>query len=265
MSCGGRDLSVKCWDLRAACKQLPLDDVSFARDSFFGIYNPHAKRKELYQQLVLPFGSKASVTAFRRSAFALWRIALILLKVIWTFYCDDCLNACRAEESRRMEIAISMFFQLLGWRLSFNKLVPYSSCCEVLQIVLDLGQAKRGLMLMCNPQSRKDELLGAPSFHPCFRTSRCLERGELAKVSVRLQFTSGQLFGRLARQAVHAFFTRGRLGSGLDRRLTWALEYLSERLSAGKPREISRGLGDTRLAFVDASFEPEGFFVAYAG
>ena len=255
-NCGGSDLHVKCWDLHAAYKQLPLDDPSFARDAFFGIYNPRSKQKELYRQLVLPFGSKASVTAFIRSAFALWRIALLLLKVVWTFYFDDFLNVCRAEESKHMEIVISMYFHLLGWRLSTDKLVPYSSCCKVLGIVLDLGQAKRGLLLMRNTQSRKDELVGALR---AILEAGSLDKGELAKVRGRLQFASGQLFGRLARQAVHAFSSKGRLGSGLDHRLTWALEYLAERLAEGKPREISRGLGDTRLVFVDASFEPDGY------
>ncbi|CAE7468495.1 unnamed protein product, partial [Symbiodinium pilosum] len=211
VKCGGSDLHVKCWDLHAAYKQLPLDDPSFARDAFFGIYNPRSKQKELYRQLVLPFGSKASVTAFIRAAFALWRIAVLLLKVVWTFYFDDFLNVCRAEESRHMEIVISMYFHLLGMKF-----------WGTLRAILAAGS---------------------------------LERGELAKVRGRLQFASGQLFGRLARQAVHAFSSKGRLGSGLDHRLTWALEYLSERLAEGKPREISRGLGDTRLVFVDTCFD----------
>ena len=254
--CGGSDLHVKCWDLHAAYKQLPLDDLSFAKDSFFGIYNPCSKQKELYKQLVLPFGSKASVTAFIRAAFALWRIALVLLKVVWTFYFDDFLNVCRAGESKHMEIVISMLFHLLGWRLSTDKLVPYSCCCKVLGIVLDLGQARRGLMLMCNTQGRKEELLATLR---SILASGSLDRGELAKVRGRLQFASGQLFGRLARQAVHAFSSRGRLGNGLDQRLVWALEYLCKLLSEGRPREISRGLGDSRLIFVDASFEPGGY------
>ena len=190
--CGGSDLHVKCWDLHAAYKQFPLDDLSFAKDSFFGIYNLRSKQKKLYKQLVLPFGSKASVTAFIRAAFALWRIALVLLKVVWTFYFDDFLNVCRAGESKHMEIVISMFFHLLGWRLSTDKLVPY---CKVLGIVLDLGQARRGLMLMCNTQSRKEELLATLR---SILASGSLDRGELAKVRGRLQFASGQLFGRLA-------------------------------------------------------------------
>ena len=111
-------------------------------------------------------------------------------------------------------------------------------------------------MLMCNTQGRKEELLATLR---SILASGSLDRGELAKVRGRLQFASGQLFGRLARQAVHAFSSRGRLGNGLDQRLVWALEYLCKLLSEGRPREISRGLGDSRLIFVDASFEPGGY------
>ena len=86
------------------------------------------------------------------------------------------------------------------------------------------------MILICNMKNRKDEFLG--NLHSIF-SSGYLEKGELTKIRNRLEFTNDQLFGRLVRQDDHIFFSRGRLGSGLDQRLKWILEYLCEYLSSG--------------------------------
>ncbi|OLQ10182.1 hypothetical protein AK812_SmicGene6059 [Symbiodinium microadriaticum] len=59
-------LVCKCWDLSAAYEQIPLSDKSFEKDSLFVIFCPKLRKHVIYKQRVMPFGAKASVTAFIR-------------------------------------------------------------------------------------------------------------------------------------------------------------------------------------------------------
>ena len=249
-------MAAKCWDLKAAYKQLPLSDEAFARDSFFVIFNHETQCPEVYRQRVLPFGSKASVTGFIRAAFGLWRIGLVCLGVIWSFDFDDFLNICRSTEKRHLDIVLNVFFRLLGWKVSHDKLVPYDTCCKVLASYLDLGQALKGYVLLKNTDRRRHELV--------FELERVLQANSLTKADAerlrgRLQFASGRLCGRLARQALHAFSSSRPRGPGLGDKLTWAIKHLLALLKEGHPREVSRRLANMRLVFVDASFEPGGY------
>ena len=45
----------------------------------------------------------------------------------------------------------------------------------------------------------------------------------------------------------------------MSRRFRWGAEYLTELLKSSHSRVVSRDLGDNRLVFVDASFEPDGY------
>ena len=251
---GVQDMTAKCWDLHAAYKQLPLDDAAYSRDGFFVPYNPLSKMPEIYRQLVLPFGSKASVTAFIRAAFALWRIGLKCLRLVWSFYFDDFLNIASKCEEKHLELVISVFFRLLGWKLSSDKLLPYHVCCKVLGIELDLSDARLGLAVMRNTAKRREELILALE---SVLKAQCLGHREAERLRGRLQFASGQLFGRLARHAIHALTRRGS-SSGLSEKLQWALSFLIDLLKQGKPREISCNLQSSRFVFVDASFEEGG-------
>ena len=208
-------------------------------DSFFVIHDPDSGSAQVFRQLVLPFGSKASVTAFIRAAYSLWLIGLRCLGVVWSFYFDDFLNVCAANEARHLDIVVSAMFKVLGWKVSEDKLVPCSSCCKVLGIELDLSSAAKGWAVMKNTDCRRSELV------------ECLEailkrghisRSEVDKVRGRLQFASGQLFGRLSRHAVHSFSSRRASCHGLGERVEWAVRDLCKVLRYGKPREISRRL-----------------------
>ena len=250
-------MAAKCWDLKAAYKQLPLSDEAFARDSFFVTFNHETQRPEVYRQRVFAFRLQSlAVTGFIRAAFRLWRIGLVCLGVIWSFYFDDFLNICRSAEKRHLDIVLNVFFQLLGWKVSHDKLVPYDTCCKVLGICLDLGQALKGYVLLKNTDRRRRELV--------FELERVLQANTLSKADAerlrgRMQFASGQLYGRLARQALHAFSSSRPRGLELGDKLTWAIKHLLALLKEGHPREVSRRLAHTRLVFVDASFEPGGY------
>ena len=89
-----------------------------------------------------------------------------------------------------------------------------------------------------------------------------LQTGELSTADAlkrrgRMQFTSGQLFGRLSRAALnkvtHHAYRSCRARTSTD--LQVALSLYDRFLLSGKPRLVSCSMRDTWFIFTDASFE----------
>ena len=109
----------------------------------------------VYRQHVLPFGSIASVTAFLRCSLAIWHIGSTLLHFCWSSYFDEYLSVCNQAETKPLDVCTSLLFQLLGWKLSDEKLVPYGICCKVLGIELLLTHSPSGHFSLANTDARK--------------------------------------------------------------------------------------------------------------
>ena len=163
------------------------------------IYNPNTGEPEIYKQAVLPFGSIASVTAFLRCAMGIWHVGSSLLKLTWTSYFDDFLSLSPVCLERRTELCVSTLFQLLGWRLSEDKLVPYSQCCKVLGVEVDLVHSPSGSFTVKNTESRKEELI---CLIKEILSTLVLTRDEGERLRGRLQFASNQIFGRRFRNCL---------------------------------------------------------------
>ena len=185
--------------------------------------------------------------------FGRWQSSYFSLCGRFTF--DDYLSIARGSEAKHVDLVISAFFRLLGWRVSADKLLPYATCCKVLGIELDVGNAIRGFCLLRNTEKRRNEIVA--SLEHVLATGR-IDAATLERLRGRAQFASGQLFGRLARQALHCL-DRPNKDFSLSRRFRWGAEYLTELLKSPHSRVVSRDLGDNRLIFVDASFEPDGY------
>ena len=189
-------LSAKTWDLADAYKQIPLSDHAFDNDGFLAVYNPSEKRAEIFQQKVLPFGSVASVTAFLRVAHGIRKVGARLLRLMWTSYFDDFLSVTTSETSRHTDLMISSLFCILGWKLSEDKLIDYHTMCKVVVVEFDLRMSGQGLAAVANTQDRAKELCEELD---TILVSGSLRRAEGERLRGRLQFASGQLFGRSAR------------------------------------------------------------------
>ena len=151
-------LVAKCWDLSAAYKQVPLSEAACDLDGYLVVFNPHTGKAEVYRQHVLPFGSIASVTAFLRCSLAIWHIDCMMLHFCWSSYFDDYLNLWRQAETRHLDVCTSLLFQILGWKLSEEKLVSYSTCCKVLGIELELTHSPSGRVSLADTDARREEL-----------------------------------------------------------------------------------------------------------
>ena len=248
-------LAAKTWDLKTAYKQLALSDAAFRCDSFFVIFDPRFKKASIFKQRALPFGSRASVTAFIRTALAVWKIAVKILHLVWSVYFDDYLSVVRQTEAKHVDLVVSVFFRLLGWRVSEDKLIPYSSCCKVLGIELDVGNAVRGYILLKNTLKRRDEVIRSLEE---VLANGSIDGPTLERLRGRAQFASGQLFGRLARQALHSLSDRPTKDLRLSGRFKWGAHLLISLLKDGRPRTVTRDLSENRFVFVDASYEPSG-------
>ncbi|CAE7770088.1 unnamed protein product [Symbiodinium sp. CCMP2592] len=253
-------LVCKCWDLSAAYKQLPLSDKSFEKDSFFVIYCPRTRKHVIYKQRVMPFGAKASVTAFIRCAFGIWRLGVKMFALVWSFYFDDFLSACKPEERRHVEVVISTLFRILGWDLSLDKLLPYDVCCKVLGIKIDMAEARLGLFKLANTEKRVMELTAA--LDEVLLAER-LSHSDCEKLRGRLQFASGQLFGRRAKVALHQLSRHH--GGRLSEATSKACRFLRRLVSSNQSRLISRQLGNVVHVYVDASFSDEGKLCGIGG
>ena len=247
----------KAWDLRSAYKQLPLSDVAFALDSFFVIFNCESGGPEIFRQRVLPFGSKASVTGFIRCAFALWRLGVKRLRLVWSVFFDDYLSVCGKEFTKHNDLVITMFFKIFGWDVAVDKSLSYSSLCVVLGVQLNLSDAKLGLAFIGNTPKRREETLTA--------LEAALQKGELdpktcEKLRGRLQFASCQVFGRRPKAALKQLGAHGRRRQWkLSDETRRALNLLKELLATGRPRALRATAGKVFHVYVDAAFEPNGF------
>ena len=211
--CAGRKAEgapkCKAWDLCAAYKQLPLSDSSFEMDSYFVIYNAEKDAKEIYKQKVLPFGSKASVSGFIRCAFALWRIGVKSLQLAWTDYFDDYLSTSGAACTKHTEFVISMFFRILGWDLSVDKNLDYDAMCVILGVQLNLKDAMLGIAVISNTEKRRAEALKDID---AALQANALDPKLSERLRGRLQFASGQVFGRRPKAALKLLADHGRHG-----------------------------------------------------
>ena len=255
----GRCIQVvsKCWDLAAAYKQIPLSDDAYDTDSYIVIFNPLTGSPEVYKQAVLPFGSIASVTAFLRCALGIWHVGSSLLKLTWTSYFDDFLSITPACLDKHTELCVSTLFQLLGWKLSTDKLVPYSQCCKVLGVEVDLTKSPSGMLEVRNTEARQNELIS------CMRgilEKGVLPRAEGERLRGRLQFASNHLFGRRFRNCLKELNTHVSRGFRVvTKELRESLELMVELLTENAPRQVDVNFLDWVHIYVDAAFEPKGF------
>ena len=232
--CG--ELVAKTWDLSGAYKQLALSDTAYNQDSYLAIFNPHNKTAEIFKQKVLPFGAKASVTAFVRCSFGIWAIGTRALSLMWTSYFDDFLSVCPPEVSRHTEMIIQMVFSLLGWKLSEDKLLPYDSICNILGAKLDLRSSKFGAVRLANTEKRTAELV---STIDSILIGKRLSRSEGEKLRGRLQFAACQIFSRRLRHSLRELIQHVLGGGGVISDCTFdSLSVIKHTVANSPPRCI---------------------------
>jgi hypothetical protein len=148
----------RSFDLTFAYRQLAVSDKSW-RWSRVAVYNPHTKKTECFIQYCLPFGARASVTAFIRTARMLQFLAL-QIGVVVSCYFDDFIVISVPELSEATEKAFAALLELVGFEYDREGPKADSMSDEVtaLGVIFDLTGSKLGLVRVRNTEKRIEEV-----------------------------------------------------------------------------------------------------------
>ena len=260
-SSGDTDWKVRTYDLSGAYRQCAVhpDSLDFA---YILVAAPHQNRSVAFRMRALPFGSVRSVHAFLRVAHSLWAIAVTEFQIPWTNYFDDFVTFADTKEQVSVDSSVRFLFRSLGWRFaeSGDKAPPFSHVVSALGVSVDVSSMSSGEVLIDNTSKRKVELSAIIS---AVLDGGHLNKPEALRLRGRLQFASGQLFGRLARKALsivteHAYSTRS---STISAETADALRLYLSCLESQRPRVVQRSISQVFFIFTDACFEPEALDV----
>jgi hypothetical protein len=154
---------------------------------------------------------------------------------------------------------------LLGWKIAMNeeKRLPFSKQFQMLGAVVDLTQAKDGLVQMSNKTTRVEELL---------ETVKRLELGEefsetqLQSLRGQLLYAAGNTFGRCTQIAVQALGRVARKGTrfAIDEELLRCVTFAAKTLSQAMPRKIYAWKDEWPIViFTDGACEAEATQVTH--
>ena len=163
-------------------------------------------------------------------------------------------------------MTVHAFFHLLEWSFAEtgSKAVDFDTMCKALGVNIDVSLMRQGTVLIDNTEARKKEL---GDFIEKIVTTKKLSSVDALKLRGRMQFTAGQLFGRvaktcLARVTNHAYRSNT---SDVSDPLISSLVLFKRFLLAQKPRVVTVAMLQTWLVFTDASFERDAEEIDKAG
>ena len=180
-------------------------------------------------------------------------------KIPWTNFLDDFVTIADQLEASNITETIHCLFRLLGWKFAEGgaKAPPFNKTFCALGVNIDVEGMASGEVKIDNTSSRKQDL--------CETIDACLERNRLSRHDAlrlrgRMQFTAGQVCGRVAKTllghvTMHAYSTRG---SVLSHSTMNALKLYCDMLMNQGPRSLSCRSTNTWYFFTDASYEVDG-------
>ena len=155
-------------------------------------------------------------------------------------------------------MTVRAFFHILGWTFAEagSKAVDFDGVCKALGVTIDVSLMHQGRVLVDNTESRKREL---GDFIDAIIKTKKLSSADALKLRGRMQFTAGQLFGRVAKTCLakvtnHAYCSGS---TDVSDSLASSLLLFKTFLLAQKPRLVSPALSQTWTVFTDASYEQD--------
>ena len=223
--------------------------------------DPNTKTLQAFRLKALPFGSVKSVHSFLRVSHSIWAVLTTIFMVITTNYFYDLISLATMAESQSVDFTVKAVFRMLGWKFAEDgpKAPPFSPTVTALGVSVDVSDLHQGLVLIDNTEKRALELLD--TILSVIQSGRMTKK-EALRLRGRMQFASGQIFGRVAKRCLsavtqHAYDTGdGRLSDVL---LT-SLERLCGLLQMKVPRTLTKKSTMTWFIFTDASHESGGDF-----
>ena len=245
-------------DLASAYRQLAIADESL-QHSYLSVYNPTSGSAMLFQQVLLPFGSRSAVNAFIRCARFLQWIAARVFVLPLTCYFDDFVSFSIPCLCNNAQSTLCLMLDILGWQ--FDRAGPksddFSESVSALGVRFDLSESSMGSLKVHNTERRIEDttllLENVVKADKLSKKDALVLRGKLA-------FCDAFIFGRVGKLALqditkHAYASP--FISKLPERLLESLILLRNRLLTGKPRLLTCKMLDTFFIFTDASFSKE--------
>ena len=248
----------RSFDLKSAYRQLALAEASLSK-AYIAVFNPSTKRPDIFQMVALPFGAVQSVHSFLRCSHAPWFTGVAAVKLAWSAYFDDFICIAPSDQAKATEASVELLFRLLGWTFasSGDKAGEFSASFKALGIDLDVSRLHQGVVLLSNTEKRVAELVD--EFSRILKSGR-LGRNDAMRLRGRLQFSSGQIFGRSFKRVCKLVskFAGESANPELDDDSRLALKSHIETLTSSRPREVLVGDRQVFFIFTDAAFDHEG-------
>ena len=248
----------RTFDLKSAYKQYGIHP--FDREHLrLAVNKPGEASPNLLGVNSLPFGATGSVCAFLRVASALWRIGVVLLKLVWSSFFDDFTNVTRDVLANNTRWAIETLFDLLGINFDRDgkKAPPYAAVFNMLGLQVDLTESCERRISVGHTDSRRSELL---EFLQGILDQGSLEPRVFERLRGRMVFFEGFSFGRVPNRAVRALSAACRnapTAVRLHRELEFCIGTLMDRVKCASPLVIQPCSRETWILFTDGACEPE--------
>ena len=258
----------RSYDLKSAYRQSGLSREALM-DSFVAFSSPEAEADQsgrgncsqhgicLYRLLALPFGATRSVHSFLRVVHSVWAIRYCL-GFLWSCYFDDFPVLAKSEEAEVLSSHIPRLFELLGWLFADtgSKAIGFAESFSSLGVQVDLTHFTSGRVEFTNTPARKEELTAAIT---TVLEERTLSTKEAQRLRGRMQFASGQLFGRTSRLLLKALDEHIEAGRHhVSEEVERAMSLFSQSIRQGLPRVVGRPTSQVKLLFTDASYDAAG-------
>ena len=162
---------------------------------------------------------------------------------------------CRLMQYSAGVWCIKTFSRLLGWQFAEDgpKAEGFCKTFSSLGVRVDLHQFTAGRVQFSNTPNRKDEL--AKTIDSASST-KMLGHKDAQRLRGRMQFATGQIFGRTSKLCLKALDDHIRSGTqSLSADALDALDLFRQTLVQGFPRSIGRPAGQTLFLFTDAACE----------
>ena len=245
----------RTFDLVGAYRQCAVKPSSKSY-SYIVVQKPGSGDLVGFRMRALPFGSICSVHAFLRISHSIWFILVKEFRVLMTNYFDDFISLSPKSESPAVMSCIHMCFKLLGWAFAETgeKAPDFSAVFQALGVSVDVSNLHRGVMEIANTENRRQELL---AFLRHAIQTRRLTKQEALRLRGRLQFSAGQLFGRIAKSALAAISNHAYMSTNaaLSDDTVDALVMHAHLLDFGKPRVLRASSATSWYIQTDACFE----------
>ena len=247
----------RSFDLKQAYRQCAVHPES-EEFAHIVVYCPETRQNMVFKMRALPFGSVKSVHAFLRMSSCLFSIADAELAIPVTSYFDDFITVRERDEVKSVSGCMCGLFKLLGWRFAEqgDKAKPFADTVAALGVTINVSALHHGLVTIDNTAHRKSEICSAIDN---IISSGLLGKLEALRLRGRMQFASGQIFGRLAKKvlAVITSHAYGSSTSQLSADTVKSLVLYKKLLGVDVPRELRIGSSKSFFVFTDASFEPD--------